>query len=87
MPYYHCRKCQHEFEAIPFDGKTLKCDWCGADKPRILEEKTPLEKMCENWEPLLERLKDGSICKRTSDKSEPTEFRRKGRRGADIPKE
>ena len=84
MPYYHCRKCQHEFEAIPFEGEILKCDWCGADEPRVLEDKTPLEKMCDNWEPLLERLKDGSICERERDKPDSTELRRKGRRGKDI---
>ena len=84
MPYYHCRKCQHEFEAIPFEGEILKCDWCGADEPRVLEDKTPLEKMCDNWEPLLERLQDGSICERERDKPDSTELRRKGRRGKDI---
>ena len=57
MPYYHCRKCHHEFEAIPFDGVILKCGWCGADKPQILEDKTPLEKMCDNSDELLETLK------------------------------
>ena len=87
MPYYHCRKCQHEFEAIPFDGETLKCDWCGVDRPRILEEKTPLEKMCENTELLLERLNDGNICERASDKPKPKEFRSKRRRRTNIPKE
>ena len=76
MPYYHCRKCQHEFETIPFEGEELKCDWCGADRPRILEEKTPLEKMCDNWETLLERLNDGSICERKCDKPDSTKLRR-----------
>lgn len=44
MPYFHCNICHHEFEAI--SEKNPKCDWCGADS-YILEEKTPLEKMCE----------------------------------------
>jgi len=69
MPYYHCRKCHHEFEDGPFEGRIVKCDWCGADKPKILEKKTPLEKMCENWEELIEELNDGSFCKRKNSKS------------------
>lgn len=84
MPYYHCRKCQHEFEAIPFEFEDLKCGWCGADKPIILEDKTPLEKMCDNWETLLEELKDGSVCERERDKPDSTELRGKGRRREDI---
>ena len=70
MPYYHCRKCQHEFEAIQHEGIKLKCDWCGADRPRILEEKTPLEKMCENWQEILKEFnnarekRDGDLHKR-----------------------
>jgi len=40
MPYYKCKECHHEWE----DVEPRKCDWCGADKPTILEEKTPLEK-------------------------------------------
>lgn len=43
MPYYHCSKCHHEYEG--YDNQ--KCDWCGADNPKVLEEKTPLEKMCD----------------------------------------
>ena len=42
MPYLKCRKCHHEWEG----AKTSKCDWCGYSG-RILEEKTPLEKMVE----------------------------------------
>jgi len=46
MPYYHCDKCHHEFEHIPYTKteKAPKCDWCGADSSMI-EEQTPLEKM------------------------------------------
>ena len=58
MPYYHCNKCMHEFEGYPSDGFKMesdgsilvdnpKCDWCGG-KSHILEEKTPLERMCED---------------------------------------
>lgn len=80
MPYYHCRKCQHEFEYIPFDGEETKCDWCGADKPIVLEEQTPLEKMANNWETVLEVLaKHGNLRERQSDNTESTELRRKGR--------
>lgn len=64
MPHYHCRKCHHEFEYIPFDEDDLKCDWCGADRPRVLEEKTPLEKMCENADQILENLKNGNLRQR-----------------------
>ena len=58
MPYYHCSKCHHEFESILVDEKTLKCNWCGADKPIVLEEKTPLEKMCSNVPKLLQKLRE-----------------------------
>ncbi len=44
MPYYHCIECHHEFEAISENDP--KCDWCGAES-HILEDKTPLEKMCD----------------------------------------
>ena len=40
MPYYKCKECHHEWE----DSHSRKYDWCGADSPIILEEKTPLEK-------------------------------------------
>jgi len=40
MPYYKCSKCHHEWE----NSEERNCDWCGSDKPIILEEKTPLEK-------------------------------------------
>jgi DNA-directed RNA polymerase subunit RPC12/RpoP len=56
MPYYHCRKCHHEFERIPYEKENVICDWCGADRPMILEEKTPLEKMAENADKLLDKL-------------------------------
>lgn len=79
MPYYKCRKCHHEFEAIPLDDEELSCDWCGSDNPTILELKTPLETMCGNWEKLMETLKDGSICERSTHKSESTRLRRKRR--------
>jgi len=57
MPYYHCRKCHHEFEAIPYEGVVLKCDWCEAEDPEILEDETPLEKMCKHSTELLDILK------------------------------
>jgi NAD-dependent SIR2 family protein deacetylase len=50
MPYFHCNSCHHEFEGYPekkgAECTNPKCDWCGGDS-YILEEKTPLEKMCE----------------------------------------
>jgi Zn finger protein HypA/HybF involved in hydrogenase expression len=42
MPYLKCRKCHHEWEAIT---KNEKCDWCNTDRPEVLEDETPLEKM------------------------------------------
>lgn len=45
MPYYHCRKCMHEFEFYG-DGVPV-CDWCHTARPIVLEYKTPLEKLCE----------------------------------------
>jgi len=58
MPYYHCRKCMHEFES--YDGAVPVCDWCNTAKPILLEEKTPLEKMCQNGaiEKMLEKLNE-----------------------------
>lgn len=41
MPYMKCRSCHHEWEE---SDKTKPCSWCGADKPKVLEERTPLEK-------------------------------------------
>lgn len=58
MPYYHCRKCHHEFEHIPGKGEKIICDWCGADRPHILEDQTPLEKMCANWQETMEMLEE-----------------------------
>ena len=49
MPLYHCSCCHHEFERIPDNPLTQLCDWCGAPS-YILEEKTPLENMCEDIE-------------------------------------
>jgi hypothetical protein len=57
MPYYHCRKCHHEFEFIPFENETPICDWCNTDNPIMLEEKTPLEKLAENADRILEEMK------------------------------
>ena len=42
MPYFHCLKCDFEWE-----GRiTSRCPWCGS-RGYILEEKTPLEKAVE----------------------------------------
>jgi len=46
MPYLHCNECHHEYEA---SEKEDLCDWCGSTG-HILEEKTPLEKMCKDIE-------------------------------------
>ncbi len=54
MPYWKCSKCHHEWEST---GRR-KCDWCGADNPKMLEEETPFEKFIKGSKVLLERLKD-----------------------------
>lgn len=41
MPYYKCSECHHEWE----DVIKRNCDWCGANKPIVLEEETPLAKL------------------------------------------
>lgn len=59
MPYFHCNECHHEFEAYPekkgAECVAPKCDWCGADS-YMLENETPLEKMGENIDELLDKL-------------------------------
>lgn len=48
MPLYHCSQCHHEFEGVKTTKLTpILCDWCGAPS-YILEERTPLEKMCDD---------------------------------------
>jgi hypothetical protein len=47
----------HEFESYGIEIPI--CKWCGADGAIVLEEKTPLERMCQNPETvkqLLEKL-------------------------------
>lgn len=51
MPHLHCTKCQHEYEASDL---ARACDWCGAPG-RVLEEKTPLERMLERILPKEEK--------------------------------
>lgn len=48
MPYYHCYHCHHEFEDVK--AEEMLCDWCGGADVYILEEETPLEKMCKDIE-------------------------------------
>ena len=64
MPYFHCKKCHHEFESYPEKRGTEviapKCDWCG-EPAYLLEEITPLEQMINEIkkmdpEKFLERL-------------------------------
>lgn len=48
MPYFGCGKCHHEWEGEgtnPDGDNPSFCDWCGSVGV-ILEENTPLEKMC-----------------------------------------
>lgn len=54
MPLFKCTKCHHEWEGTKSSNV---CDWCGSDG-RILEDKTPLEKMLqdENFLPTLIEL-------------------------------
>jgi hypothetical protein len=51
MPYWGCTECHHEWE-----GREDTCDWCGY-LGKILEEKTPLEKMMDGLPELLGILK------------------------------
>lgn len=45
MPYWGCTECHHEWEG----GRTEEtCDWCEAPG-KVLEEKTPFEKMLDDW--------------------------------------
>jgi hypothetical protein len=47
MPYFKCSKCHHEWEGSINIHKE-KCEWCGAPG-KVLEEKTPLEKLIDSW--------------------------------------
>lgn len=62
MPYLHCRKCHHEWEGYKKSLEQEKCDWCGANKPKVLEAVTPFEKfikdLLENPEKWMSMLKD-----------------------------
>jgi hypothetical protein len=67
MPYVKCSKCHHEWEISSRDKKTIfsieedKCDWCGAPYGKVLEKKTPLERMMNiPIERLLNILKGGN---------------------------
>ena len=53
MPYLKCTKCHHELEG----KENEKCNWCGADT-RVLEEKTPLEKLCSDPDKIIKMLKE-----------------------------
>jgi len=46
MPLLRCLgiDCQHEYES--YDDNPI-CDWCGSKSFYILQDKTPLEIMCE----------------------------------------
>lgn len=48
MPYVHCSKCHHEWETSRRDFKLEEevCDWCGQKGAILLEDETPLEKLC-----------------------------------------
>jgi len=52
--YVHCNNCHHEWECTSEDER--ECDWCGGES-YILEDKTPLEKMTENVDNIMVRLK------------------------------
>lgn len=55
MPHYLCAICAHEFDSTKRFG--VRCDWCNSTEIIKLEDKTPLEKMCENIPELLDKLK------------------------------
>jgi len=45
MPYVKCENCHHEWETVSLRSK---CDWCGGKIGKVLEQKTPLERMMED---------------------------------------
>lgn len=47
MPYYKCNSCHYEWEG---SKEETVCDWCQSES-HILEEKTPLELMCQHLIP------------------------------------
>jgi hypothetical protein len=44
----------HEFECYGIEKPI--CDWCDAENPILLEDKTPLERMCQNPETIKKLL-------------------------------
>lgn len=57
---YHCRKCEHDFEAIVFDGEEVECPECqGRKVERLLsvpakprsESPSPLPMRCNSSGP------------------------------------
>ena len=52
MPYLGCKECHHELEG----AKGEKCDWCGGDT-KVIEEETPLEKLCKDTDKVIDILK------------------------------
>jgi len=51
MPLRHCNECHHEWEV-----DREECDWCGGDS-YILDEETPLSKMCKDPNKLIDIMK------------------------------
>lgn len=61
MPYYGCKSCHHEWEG---SKGPQKCGWCGCENAKVLEDKTPVEKLCsgDTLIKLLEKInKKGKI--------------------------
>jgi len=57
MPYVKCSKCMHEWETTDLKEN---CRWCKSPIGKVLEEKTPLERMLmpKPMKILLEYLKE-----------------------------
>lgn len=68
MPLYKCCSCHHEFEDYPDNTGLMLCDWCGAPSI-VLEEKTPLEIMVEEYFEKEENKWKGFIEKKKKNRS------------------
>lgn len=54
MPYYGCNSCHHEWEGSSLEDQ--KCSWCGNENIKVLEDKTPVEKLCSDSDSMIRLL-------------------------------
>ncbi|MCK5609343.1 hypothetical protein KAR91_46145 [Candidatus Pacearchaeota archaeon] len=62
MPYRKCDECHHEWE-----GDRKSCDWCPCKTSTLLEQTTPLERLCKRLFGGRKDVRDHSLPRRTSD--------------------